>query len=1261
MKKLRLIIYFIIFVFIAIIYNPTPIYAVTAPTGTQWSSECYQTGDKASSRRAKFGAYVTSSNTTTQTTISVDIYIWTKYAITEKVNNNTCTWHNSVVDSFAVNISTTSSSGNGWAEANCVFVDSVSETFNGGTSDTTQSASLFCGPLFENRPPTWNLTGSFTYTVKSGHTHSYSAGSCISLKTCSCGETNGYGSHDYASEFTVDTAATCTEKGSKSKHCSLCDSKEDVTEIAALGHDMGSWSTTTAATCTAKGSKKRDCQRSGCSYSETADIAALGHNYDYDNWTYGASDGISNGLRYHKCTRCTAYTGLQYGCWVNAGTGISAVTGQNWYNAGDSVTLTATVKTGYTWSKYSCSGSSKCSSTSQTYTFTINAAHSFTATATPNQYTVTLNGNGATSTNHTTSVTATFDAAMPTITKPSRAYTVTYNANGGSCSTANATATYTFNGYYDATSGGTQYYTSAGASARTWDKTADTTLYAQWTSASVTLPTPTRTGYTFQGWYEDSSFTTKAGDAEANYTPTKAITLYAKWKANTYTVTLDANGATSTDHTTSVTATFDAAMPAITKPSRAYTVTYNANGGSCDTANATATYTFNGYSTSSDVQYYKADGSSARNYDIASATTLYAQWTSASVTLPTPTRTGYTFQGWYEDSSFTTKAGDAEANYTPTKAITLYAKWIPNTYHVDYYKGTTNNGGTTSASTHTYDADVTLHVNSFTGRGYTLAFNENKPKDDKGNVTAGTVTNLQSNKIGTLQFKDWYITDAHNNNNTNAEAGKNIGVKNYRNDVNGRATATAQWQSVTLENYSEPSLVGYKFNGYFTSATGGTKTTSITVDPATTAYSNTLYAQWTPITYTIRFNGNGNWNTSEGSYTQTITYDTHTALTANKFTRPNNTTYNDTLYKIGYEFVGWGTSPDQTTQTYTDGEIVNNLTATDGETIDLYAIWKKTVTLTIDFNGGKFNNSTDSEVLSYTMYNDELNHTFDIKDYYGTQKGTGYYSKGLNNNLTKTVDGIQYRFLGYSLDPDATVPDEQFDVYAVATRTEAYNIRDNTTLYAVWEPVIQMTASLSTSEGHSTTIQLDNAITIHNALGNFVIPSGTKNTALTNSVTATLDNKFTRINTVNSATVSYTVSAKGGSDIKFGMAVDSRILDIYTNGKDNTWYDELNQLTDFDYKIVDFTTVTDDFTIPKYLGTTNSYKTSNPNSADNSIVYGIKFTCTQPSYYYEKYWKTDETISIYGIIFLEPTEISDSEGEGDLPEHGDFNFQTILN
>jgi len=44
--------------------------------------------------------------------------------------------------------------------------------------------------------------------------------------------------HDYAADFTVDKAATCMEKGSKSKHCTRCGAKGDVTEIEMIAHSL---------------------------------------------------------------------------------------------------------------------------------------------------------------------------------------------------------------------------------------------------------------------------------------------------------------------------------------------------------------------------------------------------------------------------------------------------------------------------------------------------------------------------------------------------------------------------------------------------------------------------------------------------------------------------------------------------------------------------------------------------------------------------------------------------------------------------------------------------------------------------------------------------------------------------------------------------------------------------------------------------------------------------------------------------------------
>lgn len=205
---------------------------------------------------------------------------------------------------------------------------------------------------------------------------------------------------------------------------------------------------------------------------------------------------------------------------------------------------------------------------------------------------------------------------------------------------------------------------------------------------------------------------------------------------------------------------------------------------------------------------------------------------------------------------------------------------------------------------------------------------------------------------------------------------------NASHDITGNEIAS---KKVTYqEKYGDlpnPKLEGWKFKGWYTSAAGGTQVSKETIYEATV--DSTVYAHWEPITYKVRFNGNGNWNTSQGSYTQQFTYDLPATLTPNKFTRPDNTTYNSINYIKGYRFIGWGTSATQTTATYTDKQKVKNLKNTDGAVLDLYAIWKKPITLTFNFNGGKFNDSTANQVLNYTMYNSELSHTFDIKTYYG--------------------------------------------------------------------------------------------------------------------------------------------------------------------------------------------------------------------------------------------------------------------------------------
>ena len=89
--------------------------------------------------------------------------------------------------------------------------------------------------------------------------------------------------------------------------------------------------------------------------------------------------------------------------------------------------------------------------------------------------------------------------------------------------------------------------------------------------AMPAVDVPTRTGYTFGGYYSGVNGTgtryyTEAGASARTWDRTGDATLYAKWTPNTYTVTLDRQGGTG--GAASVNATYGAFTPTITVPTR---------------------------------------------------------------------------------------------------------------------------------------------------------------------------------------------------------------------------------------------------------------------------------------------------------------------------------------------------------------------------------------------------------------------------------------------------------------------------------------------------------------------------------------------------------------------------------------------------------------------------------------------------------------------------------------------------------------------
>ena len=438
--------------------------------------------------------------------------------------------------------------------------------------------------------------------------------------------------------------------------------------------------------------------------------------------------------------------------------------------------------------------------------------------------------------------------------------TLTLNGNGGTPETATKNLTYgstytplavasnnptrtgyNFDGWYTDATGGTKITSST-----TVTSTNNVTLYAHWKAQSMTvtlnanggsvsptsftatynekygtLPTPTRDGYEFKGWYLDTGYT-KQITADSKVTQTGAHTLYAKWQGNTYTVAYKGPGATG-GSTTNSTHTYGTAKNLTANGfTRKYTVTYNHNYSGSTNTTRTSTYTFRCWNTAengSGTSY--SDKQSVINLVTSGTINLYAQWNSASVSY-TPTRTGYTFNGWYKEAACTNLV--TTGAYTPTANITLYAKWTANTsvLTVNPNGGKVNNNTSSFTVTRNINSTYGLTVNTYPN-AYTVTYNGN------GGNSQGSATTKRTSVAWT-----------HSGGGSISGSTFTFGTTN--------ATVTASYSgttSVSLPSTSRDATnyCTYTFNGWYNATSGGTRIggTGSTYTPGS---SITLYAQW---------------------------------------------------------------------------------------------------------------------------------------------------------------------------------------------------------------------------------------------------------------------------------------------------------------------------------------------------------------------------------------------------------------------------------
>lgn len=210
---------------------------------------------------------------------------------------------------------------------------------------------------------------------------------------------------------------------------------------------------------------------------------------------------------------------------------------------------------------------------------------------------------------------------------------------------------------------------------------------------TTALISPSRTGYSFSGWFIDKSFKTPINSISTS--TVGDVEVYAKWTSLKYTIVYDKNVPDGTKASGSMTATTSAKYGQKTKLKKnAYKVSgYTFLGWSENPEDTEATYEdtsyyYGGtYSTSKKLYaIWQKDtySISYANVDAKEFDTLipYSYDVDMIIDLPEPSRAGDTFLGWYTDSKYKNKITSIKKG--TTKDIILYAKWANTPFSIGY-------------------------------------------------------------------------------------------------------------------------------------------------------------------------------------------------------------------------------------------------------------------------------------------------------------------------------------------------------------------------------------------------------------------------------------------------------------------------------------------------------------------------------------------------------------------------------------------------
>ena len=111
--------------------------------------------------------------------------------------------------------------------------------------------------------------------------------------------------HTWNDSYTIDSWPTCTEEGSQSVHCKVCNAinEDTIKTLPVTDHTYpANWTVTESATCTENGLKIKKCVVCGNTISE--DIAAIGHIWNTDYTIDNQPTCTQEGSKSIHCSVC---------------------------------------------------------------------------------------------------------------------------------------------------------------------------------------------------------------------------------------------------------------------------------------------------------------------------------------------------------------------------------------------------------------------------------------------------------------------------------------------------------------------------------------------------------------------------------------------------------------------------------------------------------------------------------------------------------------------------------------------------------------------------------------------------------------------------------------------------------------------------------------------------------------------------------------------------------------------------------------------